>query len=391
MSFDYKLLGRKLQEARESLLIQPEEAAERLEIDPEEYLRIESGERQATGDEIVILASFFRRDFRYFVTGDYPSAESQIQEMFRQNATLTRGDRLAIQEFARLCEYEAFLESVLEIEHGTIPDYSHHPFGHMHYKTQGAEAAVLERDRLMLGRQPIKDLFKLIRGQGIKVFKRQLEDRNISGLYLRHPVAGHCILINYSDDLYRQNFSVAHEYCHALFDSARKQQVSYVKEASGMRELEWRANSFAGNFLVPEERLRQDYHPVADYAAWVELILRVARRFSVSSQVVVIRFAEMGWIEGALKNRLRNDSRLVIRAKGKFDPEIPPELPPGTKERLTKAIRNGLSWHFLQLCAEAYRRGEVTYHRVLEMLFLPIDEGTALLDEIPMYVEVAEP
>ena len=51
-------------------------------------------------------------------------------------------------------------------------------------------------------------------------------------------------------------------------------------------------------------------------------LLIVGKRFSVSSQVVVIRFAEMGWIEGALKNRLRNDSRLVIRAKGKFDPEI---------------------------------------------------------------------
>jgi len=391
MSFDYELLGRKLQKARESLLIQPEEAAERLEIDLEEYLRIESGERQASGDQVVILASFFRRDFRYFVTGDYPSAESQIQEMFRQNATLTRGDRLAIQEFARLCEYEAFLESVLGIGHGTVPDYSHHPFGHAHYKTQGAEAAILERDRLLLGRQPIEDIFKLVRSQGIRVFKRQLEDRSISGLYLFHPVAGHCILINYLDDLYRQNFSAVHEYCHALFDSAKKQQVSYWKERRDDKTLEWRANSFAGNFLVPEERLRQDYRPPADYDGWLALIPDIARRFGVSSQVIVIRFADMEWIGRELTNQLLRDRRLVIKAEEKIDPEIPDDLSPGAKERLTKAIRNGLSWYFLQLCAEAYRRGEITYHRVLEMLFLPIEEGMTLLNEIPLFLEVSGP
>ena len=391
MSFDYELLGKKLREARESLRIQPQEAAERLQIELDGYLRIESGERQATGDQIAVLAALFRRDFRYFVTGDYPSAESQIQEMFRQNAALSRYDRVAIQEFARLCEHEAFLESLLGIEHETLPDYSQHPFGHTHYKVQGTEAAILERNRLRLGRLPIVDIFRLIRSHGIKVFKRQLDDRNISGLYLWHPVAGHCILVNYLDDLYRQNFSAAHEYCHALFDSVKGQQISYWTQTRGGRELEWRANSFAGNFLVPKECLERDYHPVTSYDEWLEFVPRVAKRFGVSSQVMVIRFAEIGWIDERLKNQLFEDKHLVIKAEEKFDPEIPPELSPGAKERLTKAIRNGLSWHFLQLCAEAYRRGDITYHKVLEMLFLPIEEGVVLLNEIPMFIEVSQP
>jgi len=391
MSFDYKLLGKKLREARESLLMKPQEVAQHLQIAPDEYLRIESGEQQATGDQIVFLATLFRRDFRYFVTGDYPSAESQIQEMFRQNATLSKRDRLSIQEFARLCEHEAFLQSLLGAEQVAPPDYSQHPFGHNHYKRQGAEVAILERDRLLLGRQPIADIFKIMRRQGIKVFKRQLEDHNISGLYLWHPVAGHCVLVNYSDDLYRQNFSAAHEYCHVLFDSARGQRVSYWAQAQDGRELEWRANSFAGSFLVPQERLEKDYRPMTNYDEWLDFIPSVARRFGVSSQVVVIRFAEMHWLEDTLKNRLLKDKRLVIKAEEKFDPEIPLDLPPGTKERLTQAIRNGLSWHFLQLCAETYRRGDITYHKVLEMLFLPVEEGVALLNEIPMFIEVSQP
>jgi Zn-dependent peptidase ImmA (M78 family) len=390
MNFDYGLLGRKLREARESLLIDVQEAAESLQISIEEYLRIESGDRQASGDEIVRLAALLRRDFRYFVTGDYPSAESQIQEMFRQNEALSKRDRIAIQEFSRLCEYEAFVESLLEIEGKPLPDYSQHPFGHTHYKTQGAEAAILERNRLLLGRQPIPDIFKLMRDQGIHVFKRQLEDRNISGLYLWHPAAGHCVLVNYLDDLYRQNFSAAHEFCHALFDSSKRQQVSYL-ERPHSDPLEWRANSFAGNFLVPAERLNKDYHPASSYDEWLELILTVAKHFGVSSQVVVFRFAEIDWIDNRLKSRLLNDRRLVIKREEKFDPEIPPELSAGTKERLTQAIRSGLSWYFLRLCAEAYRRGEITYHKVLEMLLLPIEEGIALLNEIPVFLEVSQP
>lgn len=85
MGFDYVVLGKKLKEIREGLLIEPQEAASRLQISLEEYLNIELGKSRITGDQLVLLSALYRRDFRYFVTGDYPSAESQIQEMFRRN------------------------------------------------------------------------------------------------------------------------------------------------------------------------------------------------------------------------------------------------------------------------------------------------------------------
>lgn len=390
MSFDYKLLGKKLREARESLLIQPVEAAEQLQIGVDEYLQLESGEQLASGDQVVLLAALFRRDFRYFVTGDYPSAESQIQEMFRQNAALSKHDRIAIQEFARLCEYQAFLEEILGIQPKSLPDYSQHPFGHKNFKRQGAETATMERNRLTLGRRPIVDIFKMIRDQGLRVFKRELDDRNISGVYLRHPAAGHCILVNYLDDLYRQNFSAAHEYGHALFDSTKGQQVSYLSQL-GEQGLEWRANSFAGNFLVPEERLKKDYSHPATYEELQKLVPQIAKRFDVNSQVIIYRFDDIGWIDNRTKGRLLRDRSIVIKAVEKFDPEIPFELSVGAKERLTQAIRNGLSWYFLQLCAEAYRRGEITYHKALEMLFLPMHEGMNLLNQISLFMEVSEP
>lgn len=393
MSFDYQLLGKKLREARESLLIESREAAEMLQLSPEEYDLVESGQRHPTGDQVVLLASFYRRDFRYFVTGDYPSAESQIEEMFPLNESISKADRIAIQEFSRLCEYQAVLEGLLGKPSRTIPDYSQRDFGHTYYKRQGEEAAILERDRLILGRKPISNIFELLTDQGIRVFKRELEDRNISGLYLRHPVAGHCVLVNYLDDIYRQNFSAAHEYCHALFDSSREQQVSYEREPARQRppESEWRADSFAGNFLVPKQRLQQDYEPATSESEWLELIPIIARRFSVSSKVVLIRLSEMGWIDDQLKETIFHDPRLVIQADEKYDPEIPPELSEGTKARLTHAVQRGLSWHFLELCEEAYRQEMITYYKVLEMLRLPIEDGITLLDDISMFMEAGTP
>ena len=389
MAFDYAVLGRKLKDARESLLIAPQDCASHLQISLEEYLDIEVGRNRITGDQLVLLAALYRRDFRYFVTGDYPSAESQVQEMFRRNAALSQKDRVAIQEFVRLCEYEHFLErEIFQRQSVAIPNYGQFSFGHGNFKRQGEEAASFERERLVLGKQPIENIFELIRNQGIHIFKRQLEDKNISGLYINHSDAGHCILVNYLDDLYRQNFSAAHEYCHALFDSSQGQEITYLKSSNDKSELEWRANSFAGNFLVPKQRLELDYSPTNNYEDWISLVRQIAKRFRVSSQVVIIRLSELKWIDRGLQEQLFQDKRLVIRHDEKFDPETPPSLSSGIRDKSTQIIRRGLSWHFIELGAEAYRRGEITYHRLLDMLLLPLEDGYQILHELLTFLEV---
>ena len=391
MAFDYAVLGRKLKDARESLLIAPQDSASHLQISLQDYLDIEVGRNRITGDQLVLLAALYRRDFRYFVTGDYLSAESQIQEMFRRNAKLSHSDRVAIQEFVRLCEYEDFLErEIFQRQSVTIPNYGQFSFGHGDFKRQGEEAASFERERLKLGIQPIENIFELLRSQGIHIFKRQLEDKNISGLYINHPVInhsipGHCILVNYLDDLYRQNFSAAHEYCHALFDSSQGQEITYSNDKS---KLERRADNFAGNFLVPKQRLELDYSPADNYEDWISLVRQIAQRFRVSSKVVIIRLSELRWIDRSLNNQLFQDKRLVIKHNEKFDPETPPSLSSGIRDKSTQIIRQGLSWHFIHLGTEAYRRGEITYHKLLDMLLLPLEDGYQLLHELLTFLEV---
>ncbi len=323
------------------------------------------------------------------ILDNYPSAESQVQEMFRRNAALSQSDRIAIQEFVRLCEYEDFIErEIFQRERVSISNYGEFSFNHRYFKRQGEEAASFERERLSLGKQQIGNIFELLRNQGIHLFKRQLNDKNISGLYINHPVAGHCILINYLDDLYRQNFSAAHEYCHALFDSFQGQEVTYLKPPNDKSELEWRANSFARNFLVPKQRIELDYSPVTTEEAWINLIRQIADFFRVSSQPVTIQLFEMQWLSESQKDFFLKDKRLVIKRNEKFDPETPPSLSLGMRDKLTQVIRQGLSWHFIELCTEAYRRGEITYHKLLDMLLLPLEDGYQLLNELLTFLEL---
>ena len=94
MSFDFKLLGRKIKEARENLLIEKDEVAKYLRCSVEEYEKIENGESSSIdGDIIILISQMLEMDFRYFVSGDYVSAESQIKELFRQNGDITKNDR----------------------------------------------------------------------------------------------------------------------------------------------------------------------------------------------------------------------------------------------------------------------------------------------------------
>ena len=159
-------------------------------------------------------------------------------------------------------------------------------------------------------------------------------------------------------------------------------------ENKNTNSFEWRANSFASNFLLPKELIKSEYNPVREYEIWIDIIRQIAKRFKVSSQVVIISLVEMNWVDEDLKQRFFNERQIVIKSQDKIDPEIPHDLSIGQKERLTQVIRHGLSWYFIELCTEAYRRGGITYHKLLEMLSLPLEQGYELLHHFRTFIEV---
>jgi Zn-dependent peptidase ImmA (M78 family)/transcriptional regulator with XRE-family HTH domain len=384
MSFDFKLLGRKIKEARESLLIEKEEVAKYLRCSIEEYEKIENGESSSIdGDIIILISQVLEMDFRYFVSGDYVSAESQIKELFRQNGDITRNDRKAIRKFIRLCEEKHNLEGLLSRQKPIPHDYSGYGFRSNNHKYQGITAAYRERERLNID-DSINDIYGLLRKQKIHIFRRRLEDSNISGVYIKHPIAGHCVLINYSDDIYRQNFSMAHEYCHVLFDSGKEQSITYFNRE--MDYVEIRANNFASNFLLPDKGI-ESINTDTSYEELIKIILDICNHYNVSSKVVIYRLKEKRLISEKLVERLLKDERLIISKSDKIDPELA-GASKNLHEKLKKIIESGISLEYIELVRNAYQQNEISYGKMLECLQMNIEDAKQLIDLWDVYMEV---
>ena len=95
---------------------------------------------------------------------------------------------------------------------------------------------------------PILDMSDLINSQSVWASGAKLPD-DMSGLFLRHPSIGLCILVNFDHARARKRFSYAHEYAHALLDRQQIATVSLERNRSDPGEV--RANAFAAAFLLP--------------------------------------------------------------------------------------------------------------------------------------------
>ena len=114
------------------------------------------------------------------------------------------------------------------------------------------------RDWLRLGLGPVGDLAGVLDDAGITVFRTALGadlHRGVSGAFLHHPRLGMCLAVNLQTTPGRQVFTIAHELAHALYHSQRDSQV--VSYWSRQDDKERFADSWAGEFLVPQEGLRR--------------------------------------------------------------------------------------------------------------------------------------
>src|SRR5690606_14949255 len=120
--------------------------------------------------------------------------------------------------------------------------------------TQGSAIAEQERQRLGLGRGPIRNVAELLEVNGVRTAVVDLPE-DISGLTLVDLEAGPFVAVNRPEHVLRRNFSLAHEYGHVLFDCDAKGITSRNSERSDFREV--RANSFAACFLLPAAGARR--------------------------------------------------------------------------------------------------------------------------------------
>jgi Zn-dependent peptidase ImmA (M78 family) len=370
MALDLQLFGDKLKRCREQLQLAFGEVSEGTGIGEEEVVALEKGERSPTGDEVLILADFYKCDYKFFLSNDKLTAFEQTDTLFRRfGSEFSKQDRWAVLEVLFFADVESYLQSTLGKPSSRI--FTFQKIGSF-YKGHGEQAAASLRDFLGYAENRVPlNIYEDFRAIGIHVFRRRLDNSNISGVYVKHPVAGPCILVNYSEDVYRQRFTGAHEAAHAILDQEEDVIVSFAREHQNLREI--RANTFASRYLMPPDFLRR----IPDPRPWNgEKAIDWANKLKVSTEALSIALSEAGLIDEVTAGIIKG---VQVPKEIKEDPELPKILTSRPRARKEALLQRGLSDYYVKLCFEAYREGIVSAARVAEMLLL---DGNSDLREL---------
>lgn len=359
MTVNLAMLGGKLKQYRDQMQETIAEVSEVTGISQIRLAELEEGKIEPTGDEILILADHFQCDFRYFISNERVAPFEQTDTLYRRHGEdFMKADRRAVQEFLYLCETEALLMAEL----GRTPlQFDFRPVGTF-MKGHGEVAAAALRETLGYADKKVRrDAFADFRRIGIHVFRRKLGNSNISGLFIRHPTAGSCALVNYSEDVYRQRFSAAHEVAHAILDLDQDATVS-LERYPGVDLREVRANRFASCFLMPPTFLEKIGPP----NRWSdEECLHWANELQVSCSALGIALVEAGLVD---EQRGAQIQKLRVPRDAKKDPELPEDLTPSRRLKKAHLLEFGLSDFYVGLCFDAFKDGVISRGRLAEAL-----------------------
>ncbi|WP_414516538.1 ImmA/IrrE family metallo-endopeptidase [Nostoc sp. PCC 9305] len=369
MSFDLVLFSSKLRRCREQFEKSLVDVTTATGI-PEYILSaLENGERQPTGDEVLIFADYYLCDYQFFISNERVASFDQTETLFRRyGEEFSKEDRWAVQEFLFLCECEEFLLKL-------IPTNTCSPFSFIkrgnNYREQGKEAANALRKHLGYASNEVPmNIYEDFRSLGFHIFRRQLGNSNISGLFIKHPIAGKCILVNYSEDVYRQRFTAAHESAHGILDDDQEFVISLKTDKKNLVEV--RANKFAADYLMPPEFLQK----IPDFRAWTsEKAIKWASELKVSTEALANALKSANFISEDVEKQIK---AVRVPRYLKVDPELPESLSLGSRQRRQELLKIGLSNFYVGLCFDVYEQGFISAGRVAEMLLVSKYELTEI-------------
>ena len=132
------------------------------------------------------------------------------------------------------------------------------------------------------------------------------KEENFSGFCLydnQFPV----IYINNSMSFSRQIFTLFHELCHIILKTSGidKTDDDYLNRLSiDNKEIETLCNSFAGEFLVPSEDLKEE---IKNKELNEKNILNIAKKYNVSREVIYRKLLNLNKISSSLYEKIHNE------------------------------------------------------------------------------------
>lgn len=380
MPFTSKCFASKIKDLKDGFGNSTENLVDLTGISTERLALLENGEDNPTGGEVLILADYYGCDFEWLIEDEAENSDKNLNLLFRtEGEKLAVSDRHAIKEFLYLCKSQTFVENILQMKPAKS-GFQFSPQGPL-YKRHGKECAKALRQ--WYGYPPnaiVPDVYEWFRGIGIRLFRRALPNSPVSGLFINHPYAGKCILINYYEDLYRQRFSAAHEGAHALMDADRPYNVSQEVDQRSTDLKEVRANAFASDFLMPPELLRT-YGGVGDWND-PNKVVAIADKLWVSVPALLTALKGAGLLDEENRTKLK---AMKLRPPEKREPELISDLSPRQRDRKTYFLSRGLHNAYVHQCFDAYTRALITQGKLAELLLVSIAE----LPELAALFEVS--
>lgn len=287
-----EIIGRNLKEFRDLAGFSQEDFAGKLGLSRATLSAIENGHSSMDSAMLVTAARLLGRQVSEF----FEETPGKLQLLYRAATDVSAPPEVRSQ-FERFCKAYRELEEIVGVADNLLPppEYSYSPDVQSKPLQFAAQVAASERDRLGLGRlDPIENLFRLMDEKGLRVFRVHLQDIDVYGLSAFSRQYGACILLNSSNTLERQIFSLAHEYAHPLMHRAFYKSPEPMSTLEGDHELELMADTFAANFLVPETGLREAFQrDVGTKEVTLEDIIFLKHHFRVSAEVMIRRLREL--------------------------------------------------------------------------------------------------
>ena len=320
-------IAARLRKARIESALSQQQVADWLDVRRPAVAEIESGKRAVKSTELVRLADLYGKSLRWLVQGADSAEERLAGVLFRTGVQEDVSLRREVAKLARRCRLMIDVEEALglrrhhrlpqHVDEAAVRDYSQ-------AMEHGREVAGEERARLGIGpAAPIRDVWGLLEDAGLHVFPLHIgADHNLDGIFARSAEDHACVGVNVDKWVFRQTFTVAHEYGHALMDRDVVGEGCVVnrgwqrKGSDPYANRELRANQFAAVFLVPREALlryleaREKVSRVAGAEKARALtpvdIVRAQDHFGVSSDMMLWRLQNEHLVDAAERKRLRD-------------------------------------------------------------------------------------
>jgi Zn-dependent peptidase ImmA (M78 family)/plasmid maintenance system antidote protein VapI len=245
-------LGQKFKKFRKELNVAQIEVAKVLGLKQTAISKIENGNRELTFEEFLKLKSVYGKSILNYFENIKVVNKTQLN-LLRRTKKITQSELEIINKFKEIIKKYYDLEQLLSIQ----PNLKYSIKG-IYGLTGNIENRVIEqaakneRLRLNLGTVPIKDLFGLLEGLGIKIIKMKFPTNSqTSGVAYYNEEYGYSILININQPVERLYFTLAHEYFHILMEHITDEIIIIDNET----EFDRRADYFAENFLMPKESI----------------------------------------------------------------------------------------------------------------------------------------